>query len=162
MPRTKHGDAARDHRSKLYSVWLDMRNRCNNPKHKSSRLYHHRGVRVCSEWNEYRAFKRWALMSGYVPGYQLDRIESSDDYCPANCQWLPHADHVVKTALERVYSNQHGFRGVCKHHNGFRARVYIGGKAMYSRKVETAAEAAKEYNKMAMEQLGESAKLNAI
>lgn len=61
--RTKaHGGMER-----LYRVWCGMRERCNNPNHNKYDQYGGRGVNVCSEWNDYTAFRSWALSNGYDP-----------------------------------------------------------------------------------------------
>lgn len=58
----KHG---KSHKSRLYNVWIGMRQRCNDPLHKSYKNYGGRGIKVCTEWNNFELFEEWAIQNGY-------------------------------------------------------------------------------------------------
>lgn len=79
----KHGMANKD---PLYSVWKGMRERCTNPNQKFWKRYGGRGIRVCSEWNDFVAFREWALSHGWHKGLQIDRIDDCRGYSPDNCR----------------------------------------------------------------------------
>ncbi len=79
--------------TRLYAVWDSMRQRCNNPNHYAYANYGGRGISVCREWDDYSAFRRWALSSGYDDGAgrgecTLDRVDTNGDYRPDNCRWV--------------------------------------------------------------------------
>lgn len=77
-------------KSQLYIVWKSMRERCNTPSCSSYPNYGGRGISVCKEWNEYSAFRMWAISHGYKQGLTIDRRNNSLGYSPENCRWTDY------------------------------------------------------------------------
>lgn len=86
MPRTHGLTYANGKRTALHMLWLNIRNRCNNPRGQDYKHYGARGIQVCARWNSFAIF---AADVGPHPGagLTLDRIETDKDYEPGNVRW---------------------------------------------------------------------------
>lgn len=79
---------------RLHNIYKGMLNRCYNTKNKSYRFYGQKGVKICQEWlDNPLSFETWALQNGYSDSLTIDRIDSSKDYSPNNCQWITLQDN---------------------------------------------------------------------
>jgi hypothetical protein len=71
---------------RLYSCWIEMRQRCHNRAHASYRLYGGRGVTICDEWSDFGAFARWARENGFQRGHSLHLLGGQEVFAPATCR----------------------------------------------------------------------------
>lgn len=83
-----HGYRVGGQRSRTYSAWYNMKQRCENPKHHRFSDWGGRGVIVCPEWS--KSFELFRADMGECPsGMELDRIDNSHGiYCLFNCRWV--------------------------------------------------------------------------
>ena len=87
--KMKHGQYG----THLYHVWEKMKQRCNNPKHIQYADYGGRGIKVCSEWNDFKRFYEWAISNGYKETLFIDRKDNNKGYSPENCHWVTKVEN---------------------------------------------------------------------
>jgi len=82
---TKHGYARK--KSREYSSWKNMRNRCNNKHNPRWMDYGGRGIGICERWDNFHNFRE---DMGPVPDgrrWMIERKDNDPGYTPENCCW---------------------------------------------------------------------------
>lgn len=111
-------------KTRLYRIWLAMKERCLNPNTPSYKNYGGRGIKVCDEWLEYINFRDWAMNNGYRDDLQIDRIENNGDYEPNNCRFVTHTVNSQNRRCSRFSMNEIiELRKICKFGNFSQKRI---------------------------------------
>jgi hypothetical protein len=89
---TKHGKS----RSREYTTYHSMVQRCCNPKARQYQDYGGRGIKVCDRWQESngQGFINFLVdMNECPPGkISIDRTDNDGDYEPGNCKWADYTE----------------------------------------------------------------------
>lgn len=91
-----HGEAGglyEGKRSRLYTIWSNMKTRCTNPNVRSYADYGAKGINVCDEWQDFQNFANWARTNGYKDNLTIERKNIDGNYCPENCEWITSSEN---------------------------------------------------------------------
>lgn len=123
--REHHGQSG----TKLYYVWIGMKDRCFNPRNKNYPNYGGRGISVCPEWLRYIPFQEWARKNGYKEGLTLDRINNDGNYEPSNCRWVTNREQQYNKRSNRLIT----YKGVTKTLTEWAAELGVAKSTLYRR-----------------------------
>lgn len=116
--------------SPTYSTWVDMINRCTNPKASDYESYGGRGIGICQRWRE--SFGCFLQDMGERPeSHTIDRYPNNDgDYEPGNCRWATRRQqgHNRRTSRQVIRSDGAVYKSMAE------AAEAVGGshKSIYS------------------------------
>lgn len=144
------------HKSKtrLYGIWVGMRDRCLNKNNKAFERYGGRNIDVCEEWkNSFLEFEKWALAHGYAENLSLDRINVNGNYSPSNCRWATaqeQADNKRSNILITIDKITHNLQQWCDIYNINRSTVITRVRTCgwsYEKAITTPVRKHKQYKK---------------
>jgi len=89
----KHGKK----KTRIYNIWVLMRQRCGNNNNQAYKYYGAKGVSLYKKWeNDFMEFYNWALKNGYKENLTIDRIDNNGNYEPNNCQWITKSENSIR------------------------------------------------------------------
>jgi len=83
-----------------HTIWINMRQRCNNQKNTSYKNYGGRGIKVCERWNKFKNF--YADMGECPKGLTIERRDNSKGYSPQNCCFATQTEQQSNTRRTRI------------------------------------------------------------
>lgn len=83
-----------------YKTWVEMRQRCGNPKSNKYKWYGARGIGVHPAWDSFENFLR--DMGERPSGMTLDRLDNNGNYGPGNCKWATKIQQMNNMRTNRI------------------------------------------------------------
>ena len=81
----KHGGT----NTRVFNIWRMMIARCENEKDANYHKYGGRGISVCVEWQDFKAFEHWIDGRLNKANSSVDRLEVDGNYEPDNVMIIP-------------------------------------------------------------------------
>ncbi len=129
LNRERMNGATKDgKRTRLYQMWRNMKERCQNPNRHDYQYYGGRGISI-KGWDNFEEFKKWSLNNGYGKTLEIDRINNSGDYCPSNCRFVTRSENIKNSRhVEKIT-----FKGETKSILGWAREQKIKYTTLYNR-----------------------------
>jgi hypothetical protein len=103
-----HGHARRGKKTRIYTLWRNIMQRCHDSKHPHWKNYGGRGIAVCERWHSFENFV--ADVGETIPdGLTFDRTDNERGYGPDNWRWATRAqqsDNRRRLAHEKLTDEQ--------------------------------------------------------
>lgn len=109
-----HADLARrlrlthgGRKSPEYQVWIQMLQRCKNPRNRNYKNYGGRGITVCERWRDFSAFME-DMGSRPHAGLTIERKDNNRGYTAENCIWGTREEQANNSRHNRLitFNNQ--------------------------------------------------------
>lgn len=80
-----------------YAVWIQIKQRCLNPRCRAFKNYGGRGLTICERWEN--SFANFLADMGERPTdkHSIDRTDNARGYSPDNCRWATKLEQTNNT-----------------------------------------------------------------
>lgn len=168
IPKQQHGLS----KTRLYTLWANIRQRTSNPRYKQYKDYGGRGIKMCAGW--WNSFPMFVEDIGErpSPAYSLDRADNDQGYYCGKCdecvelgrslnvRWATRPQQQINQ--RRKKTNSVGYKGVRMQNRRYVARISYQNSTTHIGRYDTPEQAAEAYNLKALELYGEFAVLNIL
>lgn len=79
--------------TRVYRIWRQMHQRCENPNAEGYENYGGRGIKVCERWNNFPQFFE-DMGQPLTDKHTLDRKKVNEGYSKENCKWATHKEQM--------------------------------------------------------------------
>lgn len=144
------------YKTKFYSSWDGMKQRCSNPNSVAYTNYGGRGITYDPKWESFLEFYK-DMYSSYSEGLELDRINVNGNYTKENCRWASSSLQAFNRRRS-VTANTSGVVGVswAKNCNKWHTYIEKEGKRINIGYFENFEEAVERRLKAELEYFGEN------
>lgn len=101
-------------RTRLYGIYYNMKQRCENIKNTHYEYYGGKGITVCDEWNNFKTFELWSENNGYSENLTIDRINGDLGYTPNNCRWVTRKEQSQNIKSNRIVTVNNVTMNICQ------------------------------------------------
>lgn len=116
---TTHGKR----RSRIYSIWCGIKDRCLNKKSARYSSYGGRGITVCERWMTFENF--YEDMGDAPNGMSVDRINNDLGYSPENCKWSTPKEQANNTRRNVKITVNGETKNACQWMEKLRVKSYF-------------------------------------
>lgn len=85
-PKGRHRSLHGMTKTRVYRIWRQMHQRCENPKAEGYHNYGGRGIQVEPRWNQFPNFFQ-DMGEPPTESHTLDRLKTNENYSKENCKW---------------------------------------------------------------------------
>lgn len=139
--------------NKVYSMWIAIKDRCNNPNNVGYKDYGGRGIKIQPIWeNNFPLFEVNMLDIGYKEGLIVDRIDNDIGYEKGNIRFvdfsLSNANRRKMNRTKTKYGKSSKYFGVSKEKDKYRGTVRFNNIMYQTKRYKNEIDAAIERDKL--------------